>query len=46
LNFDANVRLDLLMAQVIEQSKKYTLIAKIPNWDAYGSGYFYVWRKV
>ncbi len=46
LNFDANVRLDLLIAQAIERSKQYTLIAKIPNWDAYGSNYFFVWHKM
>lgn len=36
---------DTLIAQAIKQSKKYTLIEKIPYDDYYGPGYFWVWRK-
>ncbi len=36
----------ILIAQAIEHSKKYTLIAKIPSRDYYGTGYFWVWRKL
>jgi len=36
----------ILIARAIENSKKYTLIAKIPSRDYYGTGYFWVWRKL
>ncbi len=45
LDFGATVQLDLVIAQNIQNSKKYDLIAKIPQWDSYGSGYFFIWRK-
>jgi hypothetical protein len=41
-----NIQLDVLIAQAIEHSKKYNLIAKIPYRDFYGTGYFWIWRKL
>lgn len=45
LNYAYNHPHAHLIAQAIVQSKKYTLIAKIPYRDLYGTGYFWVWRK-
>jgi hypothetical protein len=36
----------ILIAQANENSNKYTLIAKIPYQDYYGTGYFWIWRKL
>ncbi len=46
LNFTDTVQTDLLISQTIEHSKKYALIAKISNRDSYGTGYFFIWRKL
>ena len=45
LNYGYDIQTDLLIAKTIEHSKKYVLIAKIPYHDAYGDGYFWLWRK-
>jgi 4-amino-4-deoxy-L-arabinose transferase-like glycosyltransferase len=45
LDYGNTIPLDLLIAQAIEQSKKYDLIDKIPTRDSYGTGYFWIWRK-
>jgi 4-amino-4-deoxy-L-arabinose transferase-like glycosyltransferase len=45
LNYGNTIQTDLLIAQAIEQSKKYDLIDKIPTRDSYGTGYFWIWRK-
>jgi hypothetical protein len=45
LNYGNNIRLDILIAQAIEHSKKYDLMDKIPYRDYYGTGYFWIWRK-
>ena len=45
-SFGGTVGQDEILAHAIEQSKKYVLIAKIPLADSYGSGYFWIWRKV
>lgn len=45
LNYAYNHPNAHLIAQAIVQSKKYTLIAKIPYRDVYGIGNFWVWRK-
>ena len=36
----------VFISQQLTASHHYELIAKIPNSDAYGSGYFWIWRKV
>jgi len=46
LDFGASVQVDLLIAQAIKHSKKYVLIDKIPISDSYGTGYFFIWRKL
>lgn len=39
------VPLDLLIVKAIESSHRYDLIASIPNSDAFGTGYYFVYRK-
>jgi 4-amino-4-deoxy-L-arabinose transferase-like glycosyltransferase len=46
LSFGATAAQDEMLAHAIEQSKKYVLTSKVPLADSYGSGYFWVWRKV
>jgi Dolichyl-phosphate-mannose-protein mannosyltransferase len=46
LNYGYHIQTDILIAQAIEHSKKYNLIAKIPYQDYYGTGYFWIWRKL
>jgi hypothetical protein len=45
LNYGYNVSTAVLIAKTIEQSKRYTLIGKIPYKNYYGTGYFWIWRK-
>jgi 4-amino-4-deoxy-L-arabinose transferase-like glycosyltransferase len=45
LNYAYNHPNAHIIAQAIVQSKKYTLIAKIPYRDLYDIGNFWVWRK-
>jgi 4-amino-4-deoxy-L-arabinose transferase-like glycosyltransferase len=45
LNYGYDIQTALLISQTIEHSKKYNLIDKIPYRDAYGTGYFWIWRK-
>jgi hypothetical protein len=45
LNYGYDIQTALLISQTIEHSKKYDLIDKIPYRDAYGTGYFWIWRK-
>jgi Dolichyl-phosphate-mannose-protein mannosyltransferase len=46
LNYGYNLQTAILISQAIEQSKKYKLIDKIPYQNYYGTGYFWVWRKL
>lgn len=36
---------DLVIAKALESSHRYDLIASIPNSDAYGTGYYFIYRK-
>lgn len=45
LDFGATVQLDLTISQAIQHSQKYNLIAIIPQWDSYGAGKYFIWRK-
>ena len=45
-SFGATAAQDEMLAHAIEQSKKYVLTSKVPLWDSYGTGYFWVWRKI
>ncbi len=46
LNYGYDLQTAILISQAIEQSKKYKLIDKIPYQNYYGTGYFWVWRKL
>jgi 4-amino-4-deoxy-L-arabinose transferase-like glycosyltransferase len=46
LSYGYNASLAAYIAQQVEASKKYQLIAKIPNRNSYGTGYFWIWRKL
>ncbi len=46
LNYGYDLQTATLISQAIEQSKKYKLIDKIPYQNYYGTGYFWVWRKL
>jgi hypothetical protein len=41
-----NARTAFIISHAIGQSKKYELIDKIPYQDSYGTGYFWIWRKL
>ena len=45
LNYGFDHATAMSITNDIMQSKKYTLIAKVPFQDAYGTGYFSVWRR-
>ncbi len=44
LNYGYNAPTADVVANAIIQSHKYDLIEKIPYTDAYGTGYFWIWR--
>jgi hypothetical protein len=44
LRFGPTAALDNQIDAVLIQQKGYTLIAKVPDSDQYGSGYYYIWR--
>jgi 4-amino-4-deoxy-L-arabinose transferase-like glycosyltransferase len=46
LNYGFNTQTAVIIQQAIKYSKKYVLIDKIPYQDSYGSGYFWIWRKL
>jgi hypothetical protein len=46
LNYGFNAQMAVSVLNDIQHSKKYALIAKIPYHDVYGTGYFWVWRKL
>ena len=45
LNYGYNAALAQVIYQDIKASGRYDLIGKIPYHNAYGNGYFWVWRK-
>ena len=45
LNYGYDMQIALFIANTVEKSKNYELIAKIPYHNAYGDGNFWVWRK-
>ncbi len=46
LNYGYDIQTSILISQTIDHSKKYDLISKIPFRDSYGTGYFWIWRKL
>jgi len=46
LNYGFKAQTAIIILQAIQQSKKYALIDKIPYQDSYGTGYFWIWRKL
>lgn len=46
LNYGFDAQTAFIILQAIEHSKKYGLIDKIPYQDFYGTGYFWIWRKL
>jgi hypothetical protein len=46
LNYGFDAQTAVIIQQAIKYSKKYVLIDKIPYQDSYGSGYFWIWRKL
>ncbi len=46
LNYGFNAQTAVLITQAMNQSKKYQLIDKIPYQDSFGTGYFWIWRKL
>ena len=44
LNYGYNAPTAVLIGNAIAQSHKYDLIEKVPYKDAYGTGYFWIWR--
>jgi len=46
LSYGYNAPKAVLLDQQLRASKKYQLIDKIPNRNSYGTGYFWIWRKV
>lgn len=45
LRFGPTAALDNQIDAPLMGKKGYTLIAKVPDSDAYGSGYYYIWRS-
>jgi hypothetical protein len=41
-----NLQNSTVIVNAIKNSKKYVLIDKIPYQDFYGTGYFWIWRKI
>jgi 4-amino-4-deoxy-L-arabinose transferase-like glycosyltransferase len=46
LSYGYDAPLAVYIDQELSASKKYQLIDKIPNSNSYGTGYFWIWRKV
>ncbi len=46
LSYGYNAALAVFIGQEIAASGKYQLIARIPNSNSYGRGYFWIWRKL
>lgn len=46
LSYGYNAALAVFIGQELTASGKYQLIAKIPNSNSYGKGFFWIWRKL
>jgi hypothetical protein len=46
LSYGYDAPLAVFLDQELRASKKYQVIAKIPNSNSYGTGYFWIWRKL
>jgi 4-amino-4-deoxy-L-arabinose transferase-like glycosyltransferase len=46
LSYGYNAPTAVFIDQQLRASKKYQLIDKIPNRNSYGTGYFWIWRKL
>jgi hypothetical protein len=46
LSYGYNAALAVFIDQQLTATGKYQLIAKIPNSNSYGTGYFWIWRKL
>lgn len=46
LSYGYNAGLAVFIGQTLAASGKYQLIDKIPNSNSYGTGYFWIWRKL
>jgi hypothetical protein len=46
LSYGYNAPTAVFISQQLTASHHYELITKIPNSNAYGTGYFWIWRKV
>ncbi|HKV58965.1 MAG TPA: glycosyltransferase family 39 protein [Ktedonobacteraceae bacterium] len=46
LSYGYNAALAVFIGQELAASRKYQLIDKIPNSNSYGTGYFWIWRKL
>ncbi len=46
LSYGYNAPTAVFIDQQLRASGKYQLIAKIPNSNSYGKGYFWIWRKL
>jgi hypothetical protein len=46
LSYGYNAALAVFIGQELAASGKYQLIARIPNSNSYGRGYFWIWRKL
>ncbi len=46
LSYGYDAALAVFIGQELAASKKYQFIARIPNSTSYGTGYFWIWRKL
>ncbi len=46
LSYGYDAPLAIFLDQQLKASKKYQLIDRIPNSNSYGTGYFWIWRKL
>ncbi len=46
LSYGYDASLAVFIDQQLRASKKYQLIDRIPNSNSYGTGYFWIWRKL
>lgn len=46
LSYGYNASLAVFIDQQLRASKRYKLIDRIPNSNSYGTGYFWIWRKL
>jgi hypothetical protein len=46
LSYGYDAPIAVFIDQELRASKKYQLIDRIPNSNSYGTGYFWIWRKL